>query len=81
MIAALRAEFFAARRRPATWIVGGLWLALAVVFGMLVPVIVYEALDGSRPPRRPTARSSSTACCPRTSSARPQGCTRCSAAP
>ncbi len=47
MIAAIRAELFAARRRPATWIVGGLWLAMALVFGMLIPFIVYQALGPS----------------------------------
>jgi ABC-type transport system involved in multi-copper enzyme maturation permease subunit len=46
MIAAIRAELFAARRRPATWVVGGIWLALALIFGMVIPVIVYEALSG-----------------------------------
>ncbi len=47
MIAAIRAELFAARRRPATWIVGGLWLTLAVVFGTVIPVIVHQALASS----------------------------------
>lgn len=48
MIAVVRAELFATRRRPATWVLGGLWPAMGVVFGMLVPFIVYETLGPSR---------------------------------
>lgn len=42
----LRAELMAARKRPGLWVVGGGWTALAAVFGMLVPYIVYLALQG-----------------------------------
>lgn len=42
----LRAELLATRKRPGTWIIGGAWVALAVGFGMLVPYLVYLALDG-----------------------------------
>jgi ABC-type transport system involved in multi-copper enzyme maturation permease subunit len=47
MIDVVRAELFAGRRRPAMWILGGIWLVLAVFFGMLIPVIVYHAIAGS----------------------------------
>lgn len=47
MIAVLRAELFATRRRPGIWILGAIWLVLAVSFGMLIPVIVYHAIAGS----------------------------------
>ena len=43
---ALAGELFATRRRPGVWVVGGVWLALAVVFGMAVPYIVYLAISG-----------------------------------
>lgn len=46
-MSALRAELFATRRRPGVWVVGGVWLALAAVFGMAVPYIVYLAISGS----------------------------------
>jgi ABC-type transport system involved in multi-copper enzyme maturation permease subunit len=42
----LHAELLAARKRPGVWIVGGAWTALAAVFGMLVPYIVYLAVRG-----------------------------------
>jgi ABC-2 type transport system permease protein len=47
VIDVVRAELFAARRRPGIWVIGAVWLALAVVFGLLVPVIVYHAIAGS----------------------------------
>lgn len=40
----LRAELLATRRRPGVWIVGGAWAGLAVVFGMVVPYIVWLAI-------------------------------------
>lgn len=46
---ALRAELFASRRRPGVWVVGGVWLALTVAFGMAVPYIVYLAIAGDPP--------------------------------
>jgi ABC-type transport system involved in multi-copper enzyme maturation permease subunit len=45
-VSLLRAELMAARKRPGLWVVGGGWTALAAVFGMLVPYIVYLALQG-----------------------------------
>lgn len=42
----LRAELLATRKRPGTWIIGGAWVALAVVFGMLVPYLVWLSLHG-----------------------------------
>jgi len=48
-VSAVRAELFAAKRRPALWVVGGVWLALAAGFGIAVPYIVYVAVSGSGP--------------------------------
>jgi len=45
-VTALAGELFATRRRPGVWVVGGVWLVLAVVFGMAVPYIVYLAISG-----------------------------------
>jgi len=46
MIGVLRAELLSTRKRPGTWIIGGAWVSLAIGFGMLVPYIVYLALQG-----------------------------------
>lgn len=46
MIGVLHAELLAARKRPGLWVVGGAWTALAAVFGMAVPYLVYLALRG-----------------------------------
>jgi ABC-type transport system involved in multi-copper enzyme maturation permease subunit len=40
----LRAELLSTRKRPGVWIVGGAWAGLAVVFGMVVPYIVWLAI-------------------------------------
>jgi ABC-2 type transport system permease protein len=45
-VSLLHAELLAARKRPGLWVVGGAWAALAAVFGMVVPYIVYLALRG-----------------------------------
>ncbi|HTZ43224.1 MAG TPA: hypothetical protein VMB79_05125 [Jatrophihabitans sp.] len=42
----VRAELLATRKRPGTWIIGGAWVVLAVVFGMLVPYLVWLSLHG-----------------------------------
>ena len=41
----LAGELFAARKRPAVWIICGVWLALILVFGIGVPFIVFLALS------------------------------------
>lgn len=45
----LHAELLAARKRPGLWIVGGAWTALAALFGMVVPFVVYLAVRGGPP--------------------------------
>lgn len=40
----LQAELLSTRKRPGVWIVGGAWAGLAVVFGMVVPYIVWLAI-------------------------------------
>ncbi|MDX3353637.1 hypothetical protein PV703_09965 [Streptomyces sp. ME01-24h] len=49
MNAVVQAELLAARKRPGVWIVGGAWIALALVFGTVVPAVVYLAVR-NRPP-------------------------------
>lgn len=46
MIAAVRAAWFADRKRPAVWTVGTTWLLLALAFGIGVPYLVHLALAG-----------------------------------
>ncbi|RCG22838.1 ABC transporter permease [Sphaerisporangium album] len=45
MINALSAEALLLRRRPAAFVVGGVWVLLVVGFGFAVPYIVYATLD------------------------------------
>ncbi|WP_406431820.1 hypothetical protein [Streptomyces sp. NBC_01589] len=40
----LQAELLSTRKRPGVWIVGGAWAGLALVFGMVVPYIVWLAI-------------------------------------
>lgn len=47
MISAVRGELFAARRRPGMWIISSLWIVLAVLFAMIIPLIVYHAVADS----------------------------------
>ncbi|MEV0429730.1 ABC transporter permease subunit [Micromonospora sp. NPDC050495] len=46
MIAAVRAAWFADRKRPAVWTVTTTWLLLALAFGVGVPYLVHLALAG-----------------------------------
>ncbi len=47
MSGVLRAELLATRKRPGLWVVGGAWTGLAALFGMVVPYVVYLAVDKS----------------------------------
>ncbi len=49
----LRAELLSARKRPGVWVVGGAWTGLAVVFGMVVPYLIWLAIRN-----RPASASS-----------------------
>jgi ABC-type transport system involved in multi-copper enzyme maturation permease subunit len=47
MITTIGAALYADRKRPGVWIIGGVWLFLAVVFGLMIPYLVYIGLSGS----------------------------------
>jgi ABC-2 type transport system permease protein len=47
MMGAIRGELFASRRRPAMWIISVLWIVLALLFAVIIPLIVYHAIEGS----------------------------------
>jgi ABC-2 type transport system permease protein len=42
MYASLTAELLKLRRRPATWLIAGVWLTLSLVFGYLFPYLSYR---------------------------------------
>ncbi len=46
MFASLRAELLKLRKRPATWLLGGVWLAMLLTFAYLIP---YFSTDSSAP--------------------------------
>ena len=43
MFASFRAELFKLRKRPATWLLGGVWLAMLVTFPYLLPYLSKDA--------------------------------------
>lgn len=43
----LSAELLKLRKRPATWIIAGVWLAMNLTFGYLIPYLIYRS--GSSP--------------------------------
>ncbi|HKR50001.1 MAG TPA: ABC transporter permease [Pseudonocardiaceae bacterium] len=43
MIHVLSAELLKLRKRPATWIIAGVWLAMNLTFGYLIPYLVYRS--------------------------------------
>jgi ABC-2 type transport system permease protein len=49
MIHVLSAELLKLRKRPATWIIVGVWLAMNLAFGYLIPYLIYRSgsLEGS----------------------------------
>jgi ABC-2 type transport system permease protein len=61
MIASLRAELFKLRKRSATWLIGAVWLVLALFFGYLLPYLSWrgEAATptGGTPADDPLAQS------------------------
>lgn len=42
MYASVRVEFTKLRRRPAVWVIGVIWLTLAVVFGYVIPYLLFR---------------------------------------
>jgi ABC-type transport system involved in multi-copper enzyme maturation permease subunit len=61
MIASLRAELFKLRKRSATWLIGAVWLILALLFGYLLPYLSWRGEAGTpaaaTPAEDPIARS------------------------
>src|SRR3712207_3496726 len=49
MIYVLSAELLKLRKRPATWIVFGVWLAMNLTFGYLIPYLIYRSGSVPRP--------------------------------
>jgi hypothetical protein len=73
--ASASAELLKLRKRPAIWVLAGVWLALLTFFGYLLPYLGYLTGDSSAP------RSGALAPCRRTWWATPSPATPCSAAP
>jgi ABC-2 type transport system permease protein len=55
MIASVSAELLKLRKRPATWVLAGVWLALLTTFGFLLPYLGYLTGDTGGPPVGPIA--------------------------
>jgi hypothetical protein len=69
MIASLLAELLKLARRPATWLIVGVWMTLSLVFGYAFPYFSYRA----GPPPGPVRTSPSVSgCCRRR--CRPRWC-------
>lgn len=49
MFASFRAELFKLRKRPATWLLGGVWLALLLTFAYLLPYFSSGGSSGGGP--------------------------------
>ena len=49
MFASASAELLKLRKRPAIWVLAGVWLALLTFFGYLLPYLGYVTGDGSAP--------------------------------
>lgn len=43
MYASARVEFTKLRRRPAVWVIGAIWLTLGVVFGYVIPYLLFRS--------------------------------------
>jgi ABC-type transport system involved in multi-copper enzyme maturation permease subunit len=46
MLASFRAETLKLRKRPGVWVLSVVWLALPVLFGVVIPYIAYRVLAG-----------------------------------
>lgn len=53
MLASVSAELLKLRKRPATWLLAGVWLALLTTFGFLLPYLGYLTGDTGGPPVGP----------------------------
>ena len=46
MLASVGAEWMKLRKRPSTWVLGGVWLAMLVFFAYLLPYLTADSDTG-----------------------------------
>jgi ABC-type transport system involved in multi-copper enzyme maturation permease subunit len=55
MAGSFLAEVLKLRKRPAVWVLGGLWLAVVVLFLYLLPALIFALIAANAPPGAETA--------------------------